>query len=100
MKLTKLFTALAVTLCAANANAGAVSVSTTQSDASVACAGCIANDIGINFEGNLRGQQLWINLTAGSVYNTAGTGGETGRSAPLDRWCLHLATSCPPPLAC
>jgi hypothetical protein len=77
MKLTKLFTAFAVTLCAASANAGTVSVGTAQSDASVACAGCIANDISINFDGNLRGQQLWVNLTSGSVYNTPATGAET-----------------------
>ena len=81
MKLTKLFAALAVTLLAANANAGVMGLDTEQSDASAACAGCIANDIVINFDGNLRGQQLWVKLTSGTIYNTAATGAET---APAD----------------
>jgi hypothetical protein len=77
MKLSKSFAVFAVTLLAANANAGVVSVGCTTSDANVACAGCVALDITINFDGNLRGQQLWINLTSGSIYNTPAVGGET-----------------------
>ena len=75
MKLMKIFAAFAVTLLAANVNAGVVSVGSTASDASAACAGCIAHDITINFDGNLRGQQLYLTLDSGSVYNAPLTSG-------------------------
>jgi len=83
MKLTKIFTtAIALILLTTGANAGTTAVNFVWSPAEAAGPGFVSTDILIDFEGNLRGQQLYIQLDQ-DIYNNATFGADTAPNPAL-----------------
>jgi len=82
MKLTKLFAvALAVSFLPAAASAAVIGFNTVQTPAEAAGPGFIANDLLINFEGNLGGLQMWLQLD-GTDETFNSTAAEFGSDLP------------------
>lgn len=80
MRLLGVSACAAFVALAAGASAAITAVRGVSSPASVE-SGVIVNELFIDFDGQLGGQQLYIELNNGTVYNTPGFGGDVSPSA-------------------
>ncbi len=74
---------IALSLCASVASAGVTSIQVVQTAVAGTPAGFVVNDILIDFDSQLFGQQMVVELSGGSIYNHATFGTDTAPNPAL-----------------